>query len=552
MKRRYKIIVGSILLSAVIFTTAAFIQNESRDFKLVKNMDIFYSLMRELNTFYVDEIDADKVVEAGITQMLSTLDPYTVYYSESEREDLNFITTGKYGGIGSLIRNSGDYTTITEVYQGFPADKGGIKAGDILKKVDETSLKGLAIDKVSERLKGEPGTPVTLTIERNGKESVLNLKREKIAISAVPYYGIIEGTTGYISFTGFTQNCTKEVRDALIDLKTNMGAKSVILDLRSNPGGLLIEAVEIVNLFVGPGQEVVSTKGKVKQFDGVYKTTKEAVAPDMPLVVLINRGSASASEIVAGAIQDLDRGVVLGQRSYGKGLVQVSRPLSYNAQLKVTTAKYYIPSGRCVQALDFSHRNEDGSVGVIPDSLTSEFKTKNGRTVKDGGGVSPDVAITNETLSQVASELYLRNVIFDYATTYSWKNPSIAQVNDFRLTEGDYNNFKSYVAERKFNYETGTERAMKELIRQAKREKYYDDQSTVFDQLENRITHKLDYDMDLFRDEIIPLLESEIASRYYYQAGGAQVALRTDNQVKEAISLLSDMSKYGKILAVVK
>ena len=345
------VIVVSLLLIGGI-STGFLVTQETRDFRIAKNLDIFFTLFRELNTFYVDEIDPDKVIKSGIDNLLKTLDPYTVYYPESESDEFTFMTTGKYGGIGSLVRGSGDYVVISEIYKNFPADLAGIKVGDILKKVDGISLKGFTTDKVSEKLKGNPGSPLTLTIERNGKESEYQLKREKIAIPPVPYYGMIDSKTGYIRFTSFTQNCIEDVRNALISLKKN-NPQQIILDLRSNPGGLLSEAVEIVNLFMGPGNEVVSTKGKVKQFDEVFKTTKAAVDEKIPLAVIINRGSASASEIVAGAIQDLDRGIIVGQRSYGKGLVQITRPLSYNTQLKVTTAKYYIPSGRCIQAREF-------------------------------------------------------------------------------------------------------------------------------------------------------------------------------------------------------
>ncbi|HZY25498.1 MAG TPA: S41 family peptidase, partial [Bacteroidales bacterium] len=382
------IIVFSLLL--IVGVSTGFLANqETRDFRIAKNLDIFFSLFRELNTFYVDEIDPDKLIKAGIDNMLKTLDPYTVYFPESEAEDFAIMTTGKYGGIGSLVRGNGNYAVISEVYKGFPADKAGIKPGDLLKKVDGVSLKGLPTDKVSEKLKGNPGTELELTIESNGKETDYHMKREKIVMPPVPYYGMIDSKTGYIRFTNFTQNCVDDVKAALISLK-NSNAQQIILDLRGNPGGLLTEAVAIVNLFVPEGNEVVSTKGKVKQFDEDFKTTKQPVDDKIPLAVIINRSSASASEIVAGALQDLDRGIIVGQRSYGKGLVQITRPLSYNTQLKVTTAKYYIPSGRCIQARDFSHPNEDGSVGLIPDSLISEFKTKNGRIVKDGGGITPD------------------------------------------------------------------------------------------------------------------------------------------------------------------
>ena len=393
------------LLLLVVISTGFLATQESRDFKIAKNLDIFLSLFRELNTFYVDEIDPDKIVKSGIDNMLRTLDPYTVYFPESDADEFAILTTGKYGGIGSMVRGGGEYVVISEVYKGFPSDMAGIKAGDLIIKVDGVSLKGIPSDKVSDKLKGNPGTDITVTILRNGKEMDFKMKRQKISIPSVPYYGMIDSKTGYIRFSSFTQDCIQEVKNALVTLKAS-NPQQIILDLRGNPGGLLTEAVEIVNLFVGPGNSVVSTKGRVKQYDEDFKTTKAAIDEKIPLAVLINRGSASAAEIVAGAIQDLDRGVIVGQRSYGKGLVQVTRSLSYNTQLKVTTAKYYIPSGRCVQALDFSHPNEDGSVGYIPDSLISEFKTRNGRTVKDGGGITPDIESLPEPLSQITAELY--------------------------------------------------------------------------------------------------------------------------------------------------
>lgn len=528
--------------------SVAFLGNqETREFRIGKNLDIFFSLFRELNTFYVDEINPDKIIKEGIDDMLNTLDPYTVYYPESDIDEFTFMTTGKYGGIGSQVRNSGDYSVITEVYKGFPADKAGIKPGDILKKVNGISLKGLNTDKVSDNLKGDPGTQLSVTIERNGIDSVYQLKRERIAVPAVPYAGMIDNNTGYIRFRSFTQDGIEEVKKALISLK-EQNPKQIILDLRGNPGGLLTEAVEVVNLFVGPGSEVVRTKGKVKQFDNTYTTTKAAVDEKISLAVIINRSSASSSEIVAGAIQDLDRGVIIGQRSYGKGLVQITRPLSYNTQLKVTTAKYYIPSGRCIQALNFSHPNEDGSVGVIPDSLISEFKTKNGRTVKDGGGITPDVEVLTETLSQLTSELYLRNYIFDFATQYYWAHPEIKNPDQISLTDKDFADFKNYITKKKFDYKTITEQSFNELVTVAKREKYYDIHKDLFTALEKDITHSLDEDMATFKEEIIELLSDEIIGRYFYEEGSIKWALKTDEQLLKAIDVLNNKEKYISIL----
>jgi len=540
------IIVVSLLLIIGISTGFLAIQ-ETRDFRIAKNLDIFFTLFRELNTFYVDEIDPDKVIKAGMDNMLKTLDPYTVYFPESEADEFAILTTGKYGGIGSLVRNSGDYVVISEVYKGFPADKAGIKPGDLLKKVDGSSLKGLPTDKVSEKLKGNPGTEINVTIDRNGKDTDYTLKREKIVMPPVPYFGMIDSKTGYIRFTNFTQNCIDDVKTALNALKDN-NAQQIILDLRGNPGGLLTEAVEIVNLFVAEGNEVVSTKGKVKQFDENFKTTKQPVDEKIPLAIIINRSSASASEIVAGAIQDLDRGVIVGQRSYGKGLVQITRPLSYNTQLKVTTAKYYIPSGRCIQARDFSHPNEDGSVGVIPDSLISEFKTKNGRTVKDGGGITPDIEILPEPLAQISQDLYLRYYIFDFATNYYWSHPDIKSPEQFKFTDQDYNDFRTFLLNRKFSYKTSTEESLNELITNAKKEKYYDIHKELFNDLEKDITHSLDQDLKIFRSEITDLLEDEIVSRYLYENGAIAYTIQNDEQVLKARDILNNKEEYSSIL----
>ena len=545
--RTGRIIIVLTLLFIVGISTGFLINQETRDFRIAKNLDIFFSLFRELNTFYVDEIDPDKVIKSGIDSMLKSLDPYTVYYPESDVDEFTFMTTGKYGGIGSLVRNSGDYVVISEVYKGFPADLAGIKAGDLLKKVDGISLKGVSTDKVSEKLKGNPGTEITLTIERNGKETDYPIKREKIIIPPVPYYGMIDSKTGYIRFTNFTQNCIADVKNAVTSLKNN-NAQQIILDLRGNPGGLLTEAVDIVNLFVAPGNDVVSTKGKVKQFDENFKTTKPSVDEKIALAVIINRSSASASEIVAGAIQDLDRGIIVGQRSYGKGLVQITRPLSYNTQLKVTTAKYYIPSGRCIQARDFSHPNKDGSVGIIPDSLISEFKTKNGRIVKDGGGISPDIEILPESLSQIAAELYLRNYIFDYATKYYWAHPDIKSPEQFSFTDQDYSDFKTLLLNRNFSYKTVTEESLSELIANAKKEKYYDIHKDLFTELEKDIAHSLDQDLTTFRSEITDLLEDEIIGRYFYEEGAIAWTIKKDEQILKTLEVLNNKEEYSSIL----
>ncbi len=546
--RKRMVLVPAIILAALL--TLGFLMGgqENRDFKLTKNIDIYISLFRELNAFYVDEIDPEKLIHKSINSMLATLDPYTVFYPEEETQDLDFMTTGKYGGFGSLIRKSGDYIVVTNVYKDFPADRSGIRSGDLMISIDGRSLKGVSSDQASDMLKGEPGTEAEIVIRRNGEEITKRLKREKISISAVPYYGMVDDNTGYIRFTNFTQNCISEVRDALIDLKDKQGAEDLILDLRSNPGGLVNEAVEIVNLFVKQGQEVVSTRGRASQYDAVFRTTKNPVAPDMPVIVLINRGSASASEIVAGALQDLDRAIILGERSYGKGLVQVARPLSYKAQVKITTAKYYIPSGRCIQAVDFSHPNEDGSVGIIPDSLTRTFKTRNGRQVKDGGGIIPDVTVPSDMLNRFTSELYVQNMIFDFATEYYWSHPAPAAPDSLRLTGDDISNFRDFLLERKFSYKTGSETLLEELATVAKDEKLYDGNKETIEKLQAGLSHSLDRDMETYGDDVAELIESELAGRYFYDSGMVKYSLSRDSQVIAAIDMAGNRSRYAAIL----
>jgi len=544
-KKRIPIILLAIVLG--IISTAFLINQESRDFKLGKSLDIFFSVVRELNTFYVDEFDPEKLIRSAIDGMLKTLDPYTTYYSESEVNELDLMTTGKYGGIGCVVRSNGEYAIVTEVYKGFPADVAGIKPGDLILQVDDQLLKGQPVEKVSEKLKGDPGTVVKVTIERNGAQMELNMTRERISLPPVPYYGMINSKTGYIRFTNFTQNCNEDVKKALVSLKL-YNPEGIILDLRSNPGGIMNEAVEIVNLFVDGGTEVVSTKGKVKQFDAVYKTKGKAVDEKIPLTVMINKSSASAAEIVAGAIQDLDRGVIVGQRSFGKGLVQITRPLSYNSSLKVTTAKYYIPSGRCIQAIDFAHRNEDGSVGYIPDSLIKTFKTRNGRPVKDGGGITPDVETVPESLSLLASELYVKNYIFDFATKYYWSHPDIKSIDQISLTDDDYNDFITFLYNKGFNYQTFTEKSFSELVKNAQREKYFDTNKELFNLLQKEITHDLKKDLMNFKNEITELLTAEIIKRYFYEEGAIQWSIKYDEEIKKAANILADKSLYKSIL----
>jgi len=520
------------------------------DFKLVKSLEIYYTLFRELNMFYVDETDPEKLVESSIEGMLEELDPYTTFIPESDQENFNFMTTGEYGGIGALIRRSGEYAIIAEPYQGFPAEKNGLKAGDTILTIDGESMKGKEITYISDKLKGTPGTSVKIAIKRINldKEFEQILEREKININNVPYWGMIDKEIGYIRLANFTTDAAKEVKKAISELEIKYQLSGLIIDIRGNPGGLLIEAVDIASLFVEYGQEIVSTKGRVNQWDYVYKTRSAPVDTNIPVVVLVNRASASASEILAGSMQDLDRGVIIGQRTYGKGLVQTTRNLAYNSRLKVTTAKYYIPSGRCIQALDFSNRNEDGSVGHIPDSLISEFTTKNGRKVYDGGGILPDIETKPQNLSQVSISLYTQNIIFDYATLFASQHDSIPRVSEFNVNGEIYDDFKNYVLKRNFTYSTKSEESLKKLVETARQEKYYELASSEFSALESKLTHDNTKDLFHFSEEIASLLKQEIVSRFYYQKGSMEAAIENDTEIKKAIEVLKDPEMYYSLL----
>lgn len=551
MKRNRKIKTG-ISIAAVLVVFALVLSSFNRDEKLFlvdKNLDIYYTLVRELNLFYVDEINPTDLVKTSIDKMLESLDPYTNYIPESDMEDFRFMTTGEYAGVGALISKHGDEVVIAEPYEGFPAQKAGLKAGDILREVAGKSTEKLSTEDVSNLLKGPANKVVRVKVERPGKKKNLEIDilREKIQIDAVPYYGMLDDETGYIRLSNFTKDCGDEVKKAFVELKEQKGAKSLVLDLRSNPGGLLMESVKIVNLFVPKGSEVVSTKGKVKQWDKTYKATENPIDTVMPMAVLVNRGSASASEIVAGALQDLDRAVIIGTRTFGKGLVQTTRDLSYNTKLKVTTAKYYIPSGRCIQALDYSHRNEDGSVGTIPDSLITEFTTKKGRKVYDGGGIVPDQKIDLDRLSSLSINLVRDFMFFDYATKFANEHESIAAPEEFEITDAIFNDFKTFVKERKFSYQSETEEMFKKLLETAKEERYYDVAEGEFEALKVKIGHELDKDLESFKEEVKEMLTDEIVTRYYYQKGAIKSAIREDKGIDKAKEILHNPQAFGSV-----
>ncbi|MDD3860643.1 MAG: S41 family peptidase, partial [Bacteroidales bacterium] len=529
------VLVGFIALFFSL-SLSSYSQETDNNFETVKNLDVFYSLYKELNLYYVDPIVPGEIIKKGIEGMLKSLDPYTVYIPESQIEDIKFITTGQYGGIGAIIRKSGDFTVIAQPYENSPAAIAGLLPGDIIIEIDNKSIKGISSDQVSELLRGEPETSVQLKIKRPNEENDLSFTviRKEIKRNSVPYFGLADENIGYIALDDFTNTAAKEVQEAFLSLKKEYDISSLIIDLRGNPGGLLIEAVKICNLFVPKGEHIVSTKGKVAQWDKTYTSSAEPLDTEIKIVVLVNRGSASASEIVAGAIQDLDRGVILGQRTFGKGLVQTTRELSYNGVLKVTTAKYYIPSGRCIQALDYSNRNDDGSVGNVPDSLITEFNTKNGRKVYDGGGIMPDLVVEPELFSNIATSLIIKNLLFDYAVYFHSLNPEIPPADKFVFTDTDYENFVNWVKDKDFDYETKSEEYLRLLIETAKEEKYYNEASQELEMLMTKFSHDKNKDLMMFKDEITDIICQEIVVKYYYEKGAIMYGLKNDPEIREA------------------
>ncbi len=545
--RKYRIAILIVFTSVTSIISYSFVDDF---FEISKNLDIFSSAFREVNMYYVDPVEPGKMMKTAIDAMLDKLDPYTNFIPESEIEDYRFMTTGQYGGIGALIRQKGDYVAISEPYEGFPAQKADLRAGDEILEIDGHTAKGKKTDEVSHILKGQPKTKVKLLIKRMGEKDPMEkiLTREEIKVKSVPYYGMLNNDIGYICLTGFTENCSADVKDALTKLKEKNNPKGVVLDLRFNPGGLLNEAVNVSNVFVDRGQEIVSTRGKVKALDKSYKAVNSAVDADIPLAVIVNSGSASASEIVSGSLQDLDRGVIIGQRTFGKGLVQTTRTLGYNAQLKITTAKYYVPSGRCIQALDYTHRNEDGSVGKIPDSLMTEFKTRAGRKVFDGGGILPDVVVDQRKLSNISVSLITKNIIFDYASLYRNQHPTLASAKDFKLTENDWNDFVNFITDKEYDYTTKSEKSLDELKKNSEDEKYFDALKNDIDGLKQKLAHNKKEDVEKTREEISTLIEEEIASRYYFQIGKIEASFDRDREVQKAIEVLSNSTTYSTIL----
>ena len=556
-----KISMKKVLISLlmVLLAASAFAQiDRDHDFKTAKNMDIFNSIYKNLDLMYVDTLDAEEVVGNGIKAMLGSLDPYTTYYPEEKVNELKNMLTGKYAGVGAVVRYNFQLqrVCISEPYENMPAAEVGLKKGDIILSIDNEDMTNKDVAYVSDHLRGDPGTSFIIKVKRpsTGKTLKMKITRRTIQMPFLPYYGMLEGGFGYINFNSFTDNCAKDVRRAFIDLK-KQGAKGLVFDLRNNGGGSVSEAVSIINMFLPKGKTVLKMQGKLQRSNKEYKTSVEPVDSVMPMVVLVNGNSASASEIMSGSLQDYDRAIILGTRTYGKGLVQTMMDLPYNGQMKLTTAKYYIPSGRCVQALNYKH-SKGGYVEHVPDSLTKVFYTANGREVRDGGGVKPDVEVKPDSLPNIA--FYLagardsNEVMLNYEVDYIAKHPTIAPAKDFALTDADYDEFKARVLKADFKYDRETEKYLKDLEKLAKFEGYYDDAKPEFEALKKKLSHNVAKDLDYNKEYIKQLLENEIVAAYYFQAGAIQNSLRYDKQIKEAVKLLNSPEEYSKILRPAK
>jgi carboxyl-terminal processing protease len=548
MKKRLK----KIAIIAVLITLPGIFVFKTADnyFEISKNLQIMSSVVHEVNTYYVDDVEPSKLLRTGIDAMLKSLDPYTDFYSESEVEDYRFMTTGQYGGVGATIGKKGEDVIISEPYEGWPAQKADLRPGDILVEIDGKQIKGKSTDDVSKLLKGAPNTELKLVIKRYGVDQLINktLVRQEIKVKNVPYYGMINDKIGYIKYTGFRQQAADEVRDALKNLEKDHKMEGLVFDLRGNPGGLLDEAIKTVNIFTDKGQLVVFTKGKMEEGNHQYSTESEPVDTKIPVVVLVDGGSASAAEIVSGSLQDLDRVLVVGANSYGKGLVQTTRPLPYNTQMKITTSKYYIPSGRCIQKIDYAKKDDEGNAYHKPDSLKQPFKTKNGRTVYDGTGIKPDVALPRKKYADVILSLGQKQLLFDYATVYRSKHETIPPANQFKLTDGEFNDFLAYLKDKEYEYTTQTEETLKKLEKTSQDDKYYTALESDFKEMEKKLKADKREDVNKYKDDIKQILQGEIASRYYYEGGRLQASFSGDADVQEALHLLNSPTEYHTLL----
>ncbi|MFR2109806.1 MAG: S41 family peptidase [Bacteroides fragilis] len=552
LNRRNGVLLAAVLVAVAFFS---FKSGDDRNFQIAKNLDTFNSIVKELDMFYVDTLDPNKTVREGIDYMLSSLDPYTEYYPEDDQAELQQMLNASFGGIGSLITYNQKLkrSMIAEPFEGTPAAKVGLKAGDILMEIDGKDLAGKNNQEVSQMLRGAVGTSFKLKVERPDEKGgtrplEFDIVRQTIQTPMIPYDTIFNKNVGYINLSTFSGTPSKDFKKTFLKLKKE-GITSLVIDLRGNGGGRLEEAVEIANFFLPRGKVIVTTKGKTKQASNTYKTLREPLDLDIPITVLVNGATASASEILSGAFQDFDRAVIVGSRTFGKGLVQTTRPLPYGGVMKLTTSKYYIPSGRCVQAIDYKHRNEDGSVGTIPDSLTTVFHTAAGREVRDGGGVMPDIEVKQEKLPNILFYLVRDNLIFDYATQYCLKHPSIPSPQEFKVADADYNDFKAMVKKADFKYDQQSEKIMKTLKEAAKFEGYLDEASEEIKALEKKLTHNLDRDLDYFSKDIRSMIADEIIKRYYYTRGGIIQQLKDDDGLQAALKILADPVKYKETLS---
>ena len=547
--RNLKLSLLAILILSGSLISQSLKAAEQRDFQISKNFDILHALFRELEQYYVDTIQPQKALNNAITGLMSSYDPYTNYIAESETDALKFMTTGEYGGVGAVIGQHKGKVLVMEPYEGLPAQKVGLTYGDELIEIDGVKMTEKNMSKASELLRGQPGSVVEVVYTREGLKKPIkkNITRELIQVNQIIWHGFVADKVGYINLSGFTSKSSQEVHTALLDLKAR-GAEKLVLDLRGNGGGLVDQAVAICNLFLPKGQEIVSTKGKDRQSDRVYKTISEPVDTAIPLIILVNSGSASASEIVAGSMQDLDRAVVIGTKTYGKGLVQTTRSLPYNGMIKITTAKYYIPSGRCIQAIDYSNRNEDGSVGRIPDSLTNEFKTRSGRIVRDGGGIAPDIQCVDSRGADITLDLVDSLYFFDFANQYLRKHEKITSVSEFKISPQEYSNFVDFVKKQGFVFTSSSKKMLQRLKAELVKDGLDSLVSNELKELDLKLSRNLDADFLTYRNEIEFLLSAEIVSRYYYQAGELEQSLKFDPCMKRTLDLFNTMDKYSKTL----
>lgn len=537
-----------LFIVALFFQFHITVQAQSDGFEVIKNLELIDLIYQNLEKYYVDNPRTGAISKAGIDAMLAELDPYTVFYHEANIEDYRMMTTGQYGGIGALIRKIDDYVIVAEPYENNPAQVAGLKAGDKILSIDGRDMKDKSTDEVSKALKGTKGSTIDVKVDRPFEgERVINIKRDEIKLPDVPYSGMLEDAIGYINLSSFTQTASKSVKEAFLQLKEE-GMEKLVLDLRGNGGGLLIESVDIVNFFVPQNQLIVETRARIEEENRTYKTRNKPIDLDIPIVVLIDEGSASASEIVSGSLQDLDRAVVVGRNSFGKGLVQRTLDLKYGSKMKLTIAKYYTPSGRCVQKLDYYHKN-DGAVDEVPDSLIQIFHTKNGREVIDGRGIDPDVAIPSKKLGRLTATLMMENIVFNYATEFAYKNTDIAEPANFKLTEKQYADFKEYVAKQTFDYTSRSEDQLKKMLEMAEKEGYDELIDDEYQALLKKVKGSKEKDLELYKEQIKELLQNEIVSRYFYQNGRVINAFQTDEILEEAISILKDQKRYNSILA---